>query len=174
MSEIERAEFVSSVVRLGEAMPMQPEFPRDMSLEDFARMLKAAHKLHRKTAFLVGSIFNEALRRFGQDAYQIVDGLGYAEGTLRNYSRVVERVDPELWNEPLPDRHFFAISGSVKDHAEQRVWVERTKENNWTADELREEIKQEMNSRMGRPQQVKTIPCPHCSGHGFILESEDR
>lgn len=168
--------FIGQMVHLGEAAPWKLEIPHDLSLEEFGKALHAARTLARKSAFWWGQIYAVAREVYGEEVYQLLDAWDYSESTLQNYRRLTTQIDPSLWNEPIADRHFFAIGGQVQDAEEQREWVEYAKSSGISGDALRKEIRENHEARglRSRPETADWVQCDRCHGEGGWPESKER
>lgn len=170
---VTKEEYLSTIEGMAEALPWRFDLRKDLTLQDFARLVAAFHTVTRKSALAVGHLYAEAVKRFGQEAYQIFQALHYEESTLKNYRRIAETIDPSLWEEPISDRKFAAIAGKVKDPSEQRKWVERAKDTGVSADALRQEIQSDHEERglIPRPQKATWVECDKCNGEGgFVVD----
>lgn len=155
------------LTELDRMLPHHLELSKDYSMREFSEMMRAAKSLSKKTALWWGIIYQTAIERFGEDAHQLVDEMDFSESTLKNYARLSTQLSPDLYDAPVADRHLFAIAQNVRDHEEQKRWVESVKENPRPADVLRKEIHAEQEREVtGRDKSLhtQTIVCPQCAG----------
>lgn len=169
------SKLVEDFERMEASLPASLDLPPDLTEQQFGTLLKTLKKLHKRTAIYWGQVYKEAINRFGQDAYQHFDFWDYSERTLQNYARVVDRLDPNLWNSDLPDRHLMAISQNTQDHEEQARWVEYAKTNQVSGDDLRDEIHRDHEERGIRTKAEKAVwhNCETCSGRGGWIEEKE-
>ncbi|HZH02528.1 MAG TPA: hypothetical protein VEY30_02010 [Myxococcaceae bacterium] len=166
--EKQTREFFNALVRIADNAPWELTIPRDLTLAQFGKAMRAARTVARKSAFWWGQLYKTAVEVYGERAYQLLDGWDYQESTLQRYRRLTTQIDPTLWPEPIADRHFFVIGGLVEDPAEQRRWVEHTKTTGLSSDQLREDIKRDQEERGLRPRAEHTtwVQCHTCNGDG--------
>lgn len=149
--------------------------PRDLSQDEFAKGLVAAESVSHKGALWWGQIYRAGVELYGDDFYQSLTGIQYQKSTLQNYARLTRQIHPDLWAEPIEDRHFMAIGQNVDSLEEQRRWVEYVKEHNPTADDLRHTIHEDLEAR-GLRQRIRRATwheCHVCHGRGGWIEDDE-
>jgi len=90
-------------------------------------------------SWYAGDLLAFGERQYGDGTYEAAaDALGYGVGSLRNLASVSRRVPPEVRRPDLPWRAHRVVA--KLDPTEQRDWLARAAENDWTTDELAEGI----------------------------------
>jgi len=87
----------------------------------------------------LGYMLLEGERRFGEDAACVLDPDQFHEVTYRKARYICSRFPPERVRHGLSFSHHEAVAKF--DTEEQDMWLDRATENNWTRDELRQQLR---------------------------------
>ena len=91
---------------------------------------------------LIGEALNWGEATYGQACYQYLNEHNYVEGTIANWKWAANRIrdlpDSLRNDDAFSFSHFVAIAPCEPE--KQRRWLEKAKEENWSARRLRKEI----------------------------------
>lgn len=144
MSEIDSRlvggmEILVSLERLGAATATSLDLPADMSYDRYEALGVALGRAHRTVTWMIGDWINFGERAYGEKYAQAVEATNMTPATLMNYASIARKVPRERRREGVP----FSVHALVAPlpPREQKEWLDRTERNEWTREELREQLR---------------------------------
>lgn len=140
-----------------EGFPAPPSLP-----VDFQRWQEVGQSLKdivKRLPWLLGDwlVFGE---RFGEEAWQFIDGLFVNEQSVAQYERVARAFPPEARRDDLSWSVHRRLAYTIDTPEERASWLEKTADEGWTRDELALQLKGVTGVR-------ETHACPDCGAvHG--------
>lgn len=138
--------------------------PPDLSYDQCESVVAMFGYLHRLSAWAIGDALNHIERVYGETYAQAEKVTGLNRNTLMNYASVAGKIPRSRRHPALP----FSTHQEVAplEPEEQRSWLEKAEENQWTKMELRQAMKPEPLS----PIEVQCT-CPTC-GHTHTVNED--
>lgn len=144
MTEVERASGMLDLVRqleaAGAATLTGLDLSRrlDLDLVTFEAVARFLGQFHDASKWWIADLLREAEARFGESAYQVAQATGRSEGTLLNWIRVAERVPRSRRRGELSFTHHVLVA--PLELPEQRRWLQRAVDQQFSSRELRDAI----------------------------------
>lgn len=131
------------------------------TLETFQEIALQINKA-RGCKWWAGDFVLQSERRFGEEAQQVIDQLGYEPETLSNLAWMARSFPKEERHDsgpfPLSWSHHREAAG-IKDKATREAWLQKAQENYWTVGDFRKALRSERHgeteSRTGTPATVR-------------------
>lgn len=113
----------------------------DPTLKQAAEVGEFLRDLEERTPFFIGEWWADAKARFGDRAYQLVDGSGFELTTLTEYARVHEKIPKgrRFLTGGISFTHYQAVAGL--DPAHQRKVLAKARAENLSVSAIREEVR---------------------------------
>jgi hypothetical protein len=143
------------------------ELSEELSLSRWARALGQLVLVERGASWAIGDLlaYGEEVG-FGYDAAEEATGL--SRGHLRNLAWVSRNVRPATRRSDLAWRAHKVVA-HLEDDAQQREWLTRAADEQWTSDELKRELRRDNEAQDDSnddqfPNPEGVCRCPRC-GH---------
>jgi len=129
--------------------PVALLIPEDFPMNQWQKAGGTLKKLAKGTQWWVADWLNFGEARYGEKYSQYIEDLGLAAGTINNYQSIGGRMPPERRREELSFGHHESVL-AVEDPALQDELLQKSIDENWTRDQLRQFIK-ELNKAAKEP-----------------------
>jgi len=132
-----------SVQVLGAQMDLMGlKLSRDITPENYEALCLFLGSAHESLKFAIGDAIVQGEELFGEEMYGYTESLGLSEQQRWQYIRVAEMIPRSRRMEGLSWSHHRVVC-SMKDAADQSMWLKRAKKEKWSKVELEEAIKAE-------------------------------
>lgn len=148
----------------GAISEMGLKLPPDLTYEQCESVVAMFGYLHRLSAFAIGDGLNHIERVYGETYAQAEKATGLNKSTLMTYASVCAKVPRSRRNPALPFSTHQEVAPLPPD--EQKEWLRKAAENQWTKLELREAM-----SPTPPPAVEVECTCDRC-GHVHTVSSE--
>ena len=132
--------------------------PDGMNYTDWELVGSGIRTFKEASLWIAGDYLNYGVDHYGEDiASQVVDSLGYEEGSLSNAKSVSKAIPMAERRELLSFGHHQTVMGMSAE--DRKYWLDQAETHEWTRDEFREkvraaEVKTSTGTR-GRPKGAK-------------------
>ena len=124
-----------------------------LSFEDWLATVKKLIPAATAVQFAVGDAILFGQKKFGKRPANraIKEATGYASHSLYIYTRIAERVPPEVRIPLLTFYHHAQVEAFFGRPALQRKWLDRAIKNEWTSQDLKSAINRDVASSHPKP-----------------------
>lgn len=127
--------------------------PEELNFTDYQLFGNGIRTFTESGMWIVGDYLNYGVDHFGEDiASQVVDSLGYTEQSLAIAKSVSKAIPMSERRQSLSFAHHQSVA--YLDSEKREMWLDRAIENEWSRDELRDQIRQAEGKeklKRGRP-----------------------
>lgn len=147
--QIETVEFESDMIGGGQIVRVGPKFMLDPyclmqakgtkpTIEEFGTAVKTLSEANFSIQFWIGDMVNLGESLYGEEAAQHIDHERFSEETVRSCAFVAKKVAPNERQYAQSFSHCQVVA-TLKP-AEQRKWLEKSRQEGWSVGKLRTEI----------------------------------
>jgi hypothetical protein len=165
----ERAERAQSARRAANAMSSVAWIPQGpLGEADWLATGRRLGAIARGSQWWLGDWALHGASQWGDRYSEAARATGYDRATLRSLAWIASRVDKSVRNEKLTWDHHVLVSSL--EPAEQKHWLDRAEEENFSVADLKLELRSRREGDRGRPdpdvagdaQDGDGVVCPHC------------
>jgi len=128
------------------ALPQLPTIERELQFDEWAATMRDLFSFENrlemarvKYQLIVGRAFAYGQERWKRGAEHEVTRIGFALGTLYNWSSVARRISPSIERDELTFEDYRALA-KLENDAEREKWIARKKAEGWSGKRLDAEI----------------------------------
>lgn len=128
------------------ALPQLPTIEREMQFDEWAETMRDLFTFENrlemarvKYQLIVGRAFAYGQERWKRGAEHEVTRIGFALGTLYNWSSVARRISPSIERDELTFEDYRALA-KLENDAERENWIARKQAEGWSGKRLDAEI----------------------------------
>lgn len=111
----------------------------ELSFDRYAALLGMLGEIKRRTSWMIGDALNYGERVYGETYAQAAEATGLRPSTLATYRWVCDRVPYERRLEGVSFSAHEAVA--TLNPGDQRRWLQRAADENWTRETLRSELR---------------------------------
>ncbi|HZQ11019.1 MAG TPA: hypothetical protein VFD70_30895 [Anaerolineae bacterium] len=163
------------------ALPKLPSVERELQFDEWAATMKDLFEFQNKLEgarvkyqLIVGRAFAYGQERWKRGAEHEVTRIGYAIGTLYNWSSVAKRISPALERDFLTFEDYRALA-KLEDDTEREKWIALKQANSWSGKRLDAEIlkSRQLNAGGGNGTEPREEQPSHIFESQHILDFAD-
>jgi len=135
------------------ALPQLPTIERELQFDEWAATMRDLFTFENrldtarvKYQLIVGRAFAYGQERWKRGAEHEVTRLGFALGTLYNWSSVGKRISPSIERDGLTFEDYRALA-KLENDAEREQWIARKQAEGWSGKRLDAEIRKNPDDR---------------------------
>ena len=151
------AEFGRAEIALGNFVSkIGLELPDNLTFKDWQLLADGINTFSGASMWILGDWLNYGEDRYGQEFSQFVDKLEYAQITQQEALRIARRFPKETRHGGLPWSYHQTVAGLAT--AEREVLLKESEINQWTREQLRDEMKAREGKEKSAPRERKAKP----------------
>ena len=148
------------------ALPNLPTIERELQFDEWAATMRDLFEFENKLEgarvkyqLIVGRAFAYGQERWKRGAEHEAVRIGFALGTLYNWSSVARRISPSIERDDLTFEDYRALA-KLENDAEREKWIARKQAEGWSGKRLDVEISRRNAAQKSRQLKAAAEPTP--------------